>query len=895
MSGNKINSICQQFNLHNLIQEPTHFTEISSSIIDLVLTSNKNSVLLSGVGEPFLEQNIRYHCPVFCILEFNKSSCKSFTRHIWLYDRGDYDGLRDALSKSDWTAIQHNNIDIYANQVTDLILNTAKTFIPNKNVIVRKTDPPWLTAKIKKMMRKRKRLYDKFKQSKTDSNMVKYKRYRNKVTNEIRKSKKSVTDKLSNKLLDSKLQPKDYWRTLKQFIKPHQSSSIPPLNANGTILDDDSDKANFLNDYFTKQTSLDDSHASLPATPLENTSTLNSLNITQAEVHETLMSLNVGKAVGPDTISNRLLQELALPLSAPLCNLFNFSLRTGQVPSSWKEAHVTPIHKKNDPSDVSNYRPISLLNTMGKVLEKIVHKHVFNYFRDNNILTALQSGFVPGDSTVNQLLDLYNTFCKSLDDSKEVRAVFCDISKAFDRVWHRGLLYKLRRAGITGSLLSWFSHYLQDRKQRVVLPGASSNWSSVQAGVPQGSILGPLLFLLYINDIVEDIHSSIRLFADDTSLYIIVEDPLDAAVTLNSDLSKIHRWASQWLVTFNPSKSESLLFSRKVNYLYHPPLTMNCQHITEVTEHKHLGLYFSSNGAWHDHMEYIKKKAWQRIYIMRRCKFLLDRRSLQTIYFSFIRPILEYADVVWNNCTKDEADELEFIQNEAARIVTGATRLVSIESVLVETGWEYLSERRKKHKLIFFYKMKNNLCPEYLSSLIPTTVGSSTSYSLCNANDIKTVHANSDLYYKSFLPSTIREWNELPRTVKESPTLASFKYKLNKNLNKPPAYYSTGRRADQIHHTRLRTRCSALNQHLFSKTIVPSPLCACGEVENARHFLLECINFQDIRPDMMDAVSSICTPSIDTLLYGNSDVSINSNIAIFKAVQRFISKSKRFN
>ena len=160
---------------------------------------------------------------------------------------------------------------------------------------------------------------------------------------------------------------------------------------------------------------------------------------------------------------------------------------------------------------------------------------------------------------------MYNTFCKALDDCKEVRAIFCDISKAFDRVWHRGLLYKLRRAGITGSLLSWFSHYLQDRKQRVVLPGASSNWSSVQAGVPQGSILGPLLFLLYINDIVEGIHASIRLLADDTSLYIIVDDPLDAAITLNSDLSRIHRWASQWLVTFNPPNSESLLFTRKVN------------------------------------------------------------------------------------------------------------------------------------------------------------------------------------------------------------------------------------------------------------------------------------------------------------------------------------------
>ena len=150
--------------------------------------------------------------------------------------------------------------------------------------------------------------------------------------------------------------------------------------------------------------------------------------------------------------------------------MLNFSLQSGQVPSTWKEANVSPVHKKDDPSIISNYRPISLLNTVGKVMEKIVHKHVFNFCRDNSILTALQSGFVPGDSTVNQLIDLYNTFCKALDEGKEVRAVFCDISKAFDRVWHRGLLYKLRRIGISGSLLSWFVNYLKGRRQRVVLP-----------------------------------------------------------------------------------------------------------------------------------------------------------------------------------------------------------------------------------------------------------------------------------------------------------------------------------------------------------------------------------------------------------------------------------------
>ena len=202
----------------------------------------------------------------------------------------------------------------------------------------------------------------------------------------------------------------------------------------------------------------------------------------------------MGKAAGPDGINNRLLKQLSKPLSNPLSDLFNSSLAHGKVPTTWKEANITPIFKKNDPLEISNYRPISLLNTIGKVLEKIVHKHVFNFFKDNNVITTLQSGFVPDGSTTNQLLDIYNTFCKALDEGKEVRAVFCDVSKAFDRVWHKGLLFKLSSVGINGSLLQWFTDYLKDRKQRVVLPGVSSDWCFIKAGVPQGSILGSLLF-----------------------------------------------------------------------------------------------------------------------------------------------------------------------------------------------------------------------------------------------------------------------------------------------------------------------------------------------------------------------------------------------------------------
>ena len=192
----------------------------------------------------------------------------------------------------------------------------------------------------------------------------------------------------------------------------------------------------------------------------------------------------------------------------------------------------------------------------------------------------------------------------------------------------------------------------------------------VKAGVPQGSILGPLLFLLYINDIVEDINSSIRLFADDTSLY---------AEQLNLDLVKIHRWADKWLVTFNPWKSESILLSMKHNKPYRPPVLLNQTKIAKVNSHKHLGIIFSNDCTWHEHIKLVKSKAWKRINIMCKLKFQLDRKSLQTIYFSFIRPLLEYTDVVWNNCTQYESIELDKIQNEAARIVTCQTKLPSTQ------------------------------------------------------------------------------------------------------------------------------------------------------------------------------------------------------------------------
>ena len=402
-----------------------------------------------------------------------------------------------------------------------------------------------------------------------------------------------------------------------------------------------------------------------------------------------------------------------------------------------------------------------------------------------------------------------------------MRVVFCDISKSFDRVWHEGLLLKLEAAGISANLLLWFRSYLTNRKQRVVLPGAESEWTYIRAGVPEGSILGPLLFLLFINDIVKDIGSNIRLFADDTSLFISVENPDTAAELLNLDLDKILKWAKRWLVLFNPVKTDSFLVSRKLIKPVHPPLFMEGSQITEVESHKHLGIFFSNDCTWHKHIDYIKDKA------------------------------------IWDNCTQYEKVELDKIQNEAARIVTGTSKLVSIENLYEETKWETLEERRRKHKLTLFYKMVNNLSPSYLSSLVPQPVNAVSAYNLRNSNNIPNVTARSNYYYNSFLPSTIRDWNSLPLDTRNSESLASFKRKLNSSFTRTfvPKYYYTGNRKLQILHTRLRTNCSSLNHDLFLKNITDSPLCRCGGIENVEHFFMSCPLYLNQRADLITSIS----------------------------------------
>ena len=888
-----LQELMNTYNLKQLIDEPTHFTELSSTLIDVILVNKTSNILASDVCDPFIPNLIRFHCPIAVILKFLKPKRKCYTRKIWKYDQGDYTKYRQLLSMQSWDDILLGDVDTVANKIASTVMDAASKSIPNKNVTIRPKDTPWLHNEIRNLIRRRKRIHRRAKLLNTIEAWAKFRKIRNKIVGKIRSAKSDYENRISAALQTNTTDIKTWWKLSKQVLNLEKGNEpIPDLKHDNTIIESDQEKAEIFNEFFITQSRINDANKMPPNLPEPTYDRLRQINISATDVCDILKSLNVSKASGPDLVSPRLLKEGANQLCTPLSTFFNRLLISGQYPKAWKYADVTPVYKKGDKQIPNNYRPISLLSVVGKTMERSVHKYVYNYCAQHRVFTPFQSGFIQGDSTTYQLINLYDTFCEAVDNGKEVRVVFLDISKAFDRVWHRGLLHKLHSIGISGHLLKWFENYLSDRVQRVVINGKASSYLKIPAGVPQGSILGPLLFLIYINDIVLELDCCIRLFADDTSLYIVVENPNTSAILLNSSISTIHSWAEDWLVDFSAPKTDAMVITRKRIKPNHPPLIMDNVVITEVDRHRHLGITFSSDLNWQNHITEIKTKAWQRLNILRAFKFKFDRRSLERMYVSFIRPTLEYSGAVWDNCNDQDKKLLENIQIEAMRIVTGATKLCSISKLYQDTGWETLEARRRKQKLIIFFKMIHGLCPDYLNELVPETVQNRARYPLRNADNISTIRTNSVLYYESFLPSAIRAWNDLPNTIRNSTSLIQFKRKLSEQRSKPPNHFYYGRRVPQIQHARLRMECSALQQHLFKKSLVESPLCTCGISETSKHFLLDCQNYHQIRNRTLSDFLHLPTKS---LLFGDPRLTEEENTNIFEAVHKFITQTGRFD
>ena len=307
---------------------------------------------------------------------------------------------------------------------------------------------------------------------------------------------------------------------------------------------------------------------------------------------------------------------------------------------------------------------------------------MLKYFLDNNLISPKQSGFRPGDSCINQLLSITHDIFSSFDNGLEVRGVFLDIAKAFDK---DGLIYKLKQNGIKDKLLCILIDFFKNRQQSVVLNGQFSSWTKVNAGVPQGSILRPLLFLTYINGLPKVLQSNPKLFADDTSLFATVKDITTSTVSLNNDLTKISKWAVQWKMNFNPDPSkqaQEFLFSQKISSKPYPSLYFNDNPVHQVPLQKHLGLFLDQKLSFDEHIQCILIKTHKIIGMIRKLQPVIPRAALLTIYKSFFRPDLDYGDVIYDReFDESSQNKLGSVQYDAALAITGAIRGSSREKL----------------------------------------------------------------------------------------------------------------------------------------------------------------------------------------------------------------------
>ncbi len=402
--------------------------------------------------------------------------------------------------------------------------------------------------------------------------------------------------------------------------------------------------------------------------------------------------------------------------------------------------------------------------------------------------------------------------------------------------------------------------------------------------------------MIYVNDIAESLVSITRLFADDSSLAVSNSDSAVIESNINSDLDTVDKWSKQWLVKFNPNKTEVVFFS--LSNQIRPSLVFNGTQLNFCEHHKHLGVTFSEDGSWHEHIKNLTASASKVLGSMRLIKFKVKRKSLNQIYISYLRPIIEYASIVWDNCTIFEKDSLEKIQYEAARTVTGLTRSVSIDRLLREIGWVPLSDRRKIQKLTLVYKHKHGDLPYYLNELFPPTVAEINPYNLRNSNNFITLARRTEIYSKSVIPSSLQLWNELNSDIRESTSLSAFKAKLKDNFKPPvvPSYYLAGVRVNQfIMHVSETSVCSNLNSDRCNNHLRENPSCTCGNgLEDAEHYFFRCTNFTNQRRQLFVNTRIFHPLSTNKLLFGIENCSNEENEFLFKEVHTFIKSTDRF-
>ena len=712
-----------------------------------------------------------------------EKSEQQFTgRSYRLYDKQVF---MDNLSARSWGSFYNADDPTQAwQEMLDIFMQEAEKMCPVRQYTIRNSKPPWLTNELIEQMKDRDYFYCKAKRTNNEDDWNIAKFHRNQVNFNIRKAK---ADFVKEQLRNNEGNSARFWRTIKQIMPTKKGAKNN--NSKITLQDIPSgpshkdELAEHMNTFFANigkstenTTHPENAEHNPPKIPDEcdphPDNILDFSPVSNFEVE--LKRINISKSSGINLLSSKLLKDGFQAISDKLTYLFNFSIRVNIFPAQWKKALVIPIPKISNPKMKEDYRPISLLPLPGKLLEKLAHTQLTLFLEDNALLSDNQFGFRKQRSTVHAISTLLNQIYSNINRSVITAVVNIDFSKAFNCVQHSILLEKLKRLNLHDNIIKWIASYLEDREQRTLVNNTLSSFLPVNQGVPQGSVLGPLLYIIYSNDFADKIkNSGFAFYADDTVLFSKKKNLTQACADLQIDLDNLTDWCTQNKIYMNNSKTKSMFFGSKVkiNSTELPTFQIDSTDIVRAKTYSYLGIKLDEQLSMETQASSLIKKVSNKIYQLTRIRSFITKRAALLIYKNMILAILEYGDIFLHSATQRIRSKLQKLQNKALRCALNKDRLTKSTVLHEEAKLLKLKDRRHIHILLHMYQLSQlpnfKLWKTYRASGVRTR---SSKKKLLTSR-----RPTNEKYRKSITYQGPKLWNSLPGETQKLGTYHEFK------------------------------------------------------------------------------------------------------------------------
>ena len=626
----------------------------------------------------------------------------------------------------------------------------------------------WFNKRCKDALEMKKKAWNKARKRRNSRTWKEYTQARNKYTTIRREEQRNYEKNIVEKCKD---EPKLFYRFINGKLK--SQDTVQRLRVGGELYEREEELCEVMNEKFQTVFVQEEGFESLQN---DNESlVMPTIKVEQSEVLNLLKGLDVRKSMGPDGVNGWILKECADQLVKPIYGMVMHSLRTGELPIEWKRANIIPIYKGGDKEDPLNYRPISLTSILCKICEHIIRKRWIKFLEENEMISKSQFGFQQGKSCVTNLISFYSRVTDIIQEREGwVDCIYLDLKKAFDRVPHKRLLYKLKQyGGVGGSMLVWMKNYLEGRQMRTVIRDKVSRWREVVSGVPQGSVLAPIMFLIYVNDMPEGINSYINMFADDAKLMkrIISED---SCRELQCDLDKLYDWSQIWKMDFNANKCHVLEMGRSEKRP-RGEYSMGNETINKAKDERDLGVTVQDDLSPEMHIKKIVGATYRLVVNMRVAFHYMDVEMLRTLIVSIIRPRLEYAAVMWSPRHKKHIVKLERIQKMATRMIPELKEL-SYEERLERLRLPTLSRRRQRGDMIEMFKIVKGMEKLDREDLISRDEGITRGHRF----KLKKTRCLKDVKKDSFPYRCIDVWNGLDEEVVDAANVHTFKSRYDK-------------------------------------------------------------------------------------------------------------------